>query len=308
LIKGTVFDIRKYSIHDGPGIRTTVFFKGCPLSCWWCHNPEGQARAIEVIFRENRCIRCGACVEVCEHAAISWSGVGPITDRTKCLRCEVCAAACYTGARECVGRELTVPQVMAEIERDLVFYDESGGGVTMSGGEPLLQPDFAFVLLEACKGKGIHTAIDTCGFVAWEALDRIRELVDLFMYDLKLMDEARHRKFTGASNELIVSNLQELSRRGHSIVLRVPVVPEVNDDDESIRQIGAFAASLPHVDGIDLLPYHHMGVNKYGGLDRAYRLPDTRPPSHNRMVEIAHTLGTFGLTVRTGGQASLSYP
>ena len=308
MIKGIVFDIRKYSIHDGPGIRTTVFFKGCPLSCWWCHNPEGQARAIEVIFRENRCIRCGACVEVCEHAAILWGGAGPITDRTKCLRCGVCAAACYAGARECVGRELTVPQVMAEVERDLVFYDESGGGVTMSGGEPLLQPDFAFALLEACKGKGIHTAVDTCGLVTWEALDRIRELVDLFMYDLKLMDEARHRKFTGASNELIVRNLQQLSRRGHSIVLRVPVVPGVNDDDESIRQIGAFAASLAHVDGIDLLPYHHMGVNKYGGLDRAYRLPGTRPPSHDRMVEIAHALGTFGLTVRRGGQASLSNP
>jgi pyruvate formate lyase activating enzyme len=301
LIKGTVFDIRKYSIHDGPGIRTTVFFKGCPLSCWWCHNPEGQAPAVEVIFRESRCIQCGACLEVCDQAAISWSGDGPITDRTRCLRCGVCAAACYAGARECVGRELTVPQVMAEIERDLIFYDESGGGVTISGGEPLSQPDFALALLETCKEQGIHTAVDTCGFVTREVFDRIREFVDLFMYDLKLMDEAGHRMFTGASNELIVRNLQELSERGHRIVLRVPVVPGVNDDDESMRQIGAFAASLPHVDGVDLLPYHHMGVDKYGRLDRAYRLPETRPPSRDRMAEIAHILGTSGLTVRRGG-------
>jgi pyruvate formate lyase activating enzyme len=301
LIKGIVFDIRKYSIHDGPGIRTTVFFKGCPLSCWWCHNPEGQAPAIEVIFRENRCIRCRACLEVCEHGAISWSGNGPITDRTKCLRCGVCAVACYAEARECVGRELTVSQVMAEIERDLVFYDQSGGGVTVSGGEPLLQPDFALALLQACRGKGIHTAVDTCGFVTRRTFDRIREFVDLFMYDLKLMDEAAHRKFTGVSNGLIVRNLQELSERGHRIVLRIPVVPGVNDDDESMRQIGAFAASLPHVDGIDLLRYHHMGVGKYSRLDRAYRLPETLPPSHERMAEIAHIMATFGLTVRRGG-------
>jgi pyruvate formate lyase activating enzyme len=301
LLKGLVFDIKRYSIHDGPGIRTTIFFKGCPLSCWWCHNPEGQAPTVEVIFRQNRCIRCGACLVACEQGAISWDGAEPLTDREKCARCGACVAACYAEARQCVGRALTVTQVMAEAQRDTAFYDESGGGVTLSGGEPLWQPDFALPLLQACKRQEMHTAVDTCGFAPWEAIDRLREYTDLFMYDLKLLDDVRHRQFTGVSNSLILQNLQVLSQRGHHIVLRVPVIPGINDDDESIRQIGAFAAALPHLDGVDLLPYHHIGVDKYVRLDRTYRLPETRPPSDERMAEMAHLLRQFGLSVRVGG-------
>jgi pyruvate formate lyase activating enzyme len=296
-VKGTVFDIKKYSIHDGPGIRTTVFLKGCPLSCWWCHNPESQARAVEMIFRENRCIRCGACLEACPHDAISWNGQGPITNQEKCERCGTCAAACYAEARESIGREMTVAQVMAEVERDVAFYDESRGGVTLSGGEPLLQWDFSLALLRACKEKEIHTALDTCGFARWETLDRIREHVDLFLYDLKLIDEEKHRRFTGVSNELILENLQALSQRGHDIIVRVPVIPGVNDDDESIRQIGAFAAKLPHLDGLDLLPYHHIGMDKYTRMNKTYQLVDVRPPSDERMAKIANILQGFGLSV-----------
>ncbi len=298
---GIVFDIRKYSIHDGPGIRTAVFFKGCPLSCWWCHNPESQSAAIEMIFRENRCIACEACLAACEQGAITWNGNGPVTDPNKCRLCGACAAVCYAEARQQVGREMTVEQVMAEIERDIVFYDESGGGVTISGGEPLLQRDFLSALLHACREKEIHTALDTSGFAAWETIDRIRGDVDLFLYDLKLIDDARHRQVTGVSNAPILRNLQALSQRGHVIRLRVPVIPGINADDESVRQIGAFAAALPHLSGVDLLPYHHIGIDKYARMNRVYKLPETRPPSDERLAEIAHILDSFGLTVKIGG-------
>jgi pyruvate formate lyase activating enzyme len=298
---GTVFDVKKFSIHDGPGIRTTVFFKGCPLICRWCHNPESQAPEPELVFWENRCIGCGACLEVCDQGAISWNGDAPSTDGEKCVLCGACADVCYAEAREIVGREMTVAQVMAEIERDVPFYDESGGGATFSGGEPLLQPDFLLALLRACKAQEVHTAVDTCGFAPWQVLDGIREDTDLFLYDLKLMDDARHRAFTGVSNELILQNLQLLSERGHAIFLRVPIVPGVNDDDENVRQIGAFAAALPHLNRVDVLPYHHAAASKYARLSKVYELPETRPPSDERMAEIAQILQGFGLRVKPGG-------
>jgi len=301
LINGIVFDIKKFSIHDGPGIRTTVFFKGCPLSCWWCHNPESHAPEPELVFWESRCIRCGACLEVCEQGAISWDGDVMSTDGENCTLCGDCVTVCYAEARQIAGREMTVAQVMAEIEQDIPFYDESGGGVTFSGGEPLFQLGFLLALLRACKEKAIHTAVDTCGFVPWETLDDIREHIDLFLYDLKLMDDAKHRKFTGVSNELILDNLQMLSTQGHNIVLRVPIIPGINDDDENIRETGTFAAALPHLNGVDILPYHYAAVEKYKRLSQVYSLPETRPPSEERMAEIAQVLRGFGLHVKIGG-------
>lgn len=292
---GIVFDIRKYSIHDGPGIRTTVFIKGCPLRCWWCHNPEGQVAGLELIIHQNRCIRCGACVDECEHGALSWDGQGPLTDREKCEQCGACAEVCYAEARQVVGREMTVAQVMAEIERDIPFYDESGGGVTLSGGEPLSQRDFALGLLKACKEEEIHTALDTCGFATWDTFERVRGYVDLFLYDLKLVDAEKHRQFTGVSNERILANLQALSQRGHKIIVRVPIIPGINDDAETARQIASFAASLPHLDGIELLPYHHTGVDKYTRLNKTYLLPDAQPPSGERMRKIAEILQEYRL-------------
>jgi pyruvate formate lyase activating enzyme len=297
---GVVFDIRRYAIHDGPGIRTTVFLKGCALTCAWCHNPESQAVGYEAMLRESRCIRCGACVDACGHGAISWTDAGPLTDRARCAACGDCTAVCYAEARERVGREMTVDAVLAEVARDAPFYAESGGGLTLSGGEPLLQREFTTALLRGAKAQGYHTALDTCGFAPWEAFERLRGFVDVFLYDLKLMDDTRHRRFTGVTNAPVLENLRALSARGHRIVLRVPVVPGITDDAENLRALAAFAAELPHLAGVDLLPYHPIGTAKYDRLDRPYALADTTAPSAQRMAEIARILAGHGLRVSAG--------
>ncbi|CAG0928604.1 Benzylsuccinate synthase activating enzyme [Thermoflexales bacterium] len=294
---GLIFDIKKYAIHDGPGLRTTIFFKGCPLNCWWCHNPESQSPQREMILYENRCIRCGACLAACPQQAITWLDGEPITDRAMCEHCGTCVSECYAEVRQIVGREMTVEQVMAEIEPDLAFYDESHGGVTFSGGEPLLQRDFLLALLQACHARELHTAIDTCGFASWETLDQIRPFTDLFLYDLKLIDDERHREFTGVTNHSILRNLQDLSALGHSIVIRIPIVPGLNDDDEAIRQLAEFIAALPRRHPIDLLAYHHIAVDKYLRLGKPYRLFEVRRPDTNRLSEIALVLQQFDLPV-----------
>jgi len=296
---GIIFDIKKFSIHDGPGIRTTVFLKGCPLSCWWCHNPEGQASREELILHPDRCIACRACVEACSRGAITSDRGTIVTSRERCTACGACVEVCYAGARELVGRQMTVADVMAEIERDRPFYDQSGGGVTFSGGEPLSQPAFLRDLLEACKDMELHTVLDTCGFVAWEVLDGVRAYVDLFLYDLKLIDDARHREVTGVSNEPILRNLSRLSREGHRIILRVPIIPGVSDDETNLRQIGRFAASLPSLRRVDLLPYHRIGRDKYQRLGKDCLMPAVDPPTHERVTEIARMAAGFGLEVRT---------
>jgi pyruvate formate lyase activating enzyme len=298
---GIVFDIKKFSLHDGPGIRTTVFFKGCGLRCWWCHNPESQRPRPELLLRPELCIQCGACLVECPQGAVRRNGEQYVTDRERCDRCGSCVAVCTADAREMVGREMTVEQVMAEVLTDMVFYDESGGGVTFSGGEPLLQGDFLLDLLRACKAYDLHTVVDTCGFARTETFDRVRPYVDLFLYDLKLMDDRRHREVTGASNGLILDNLRRLAECHHPVVLRVPIIPQINDDEENLRQIGALVRSLPNIKQVDILAYHTLGIDKYERLNSPNPMPETTPPSADEMAAIKRLLETFGLTVTVGG-------
>jgi pyruvate formate lyase activating enzyme len=319
-LTGTIFDIKKYAIHDGPGIRTTVFFQGCLLSCWWCHNPESQSRQPVLLYRANRCVLCAACLETCpqqgieirphpsplsqwergrpEHSEGWGEGRVAITDRSKCDVCGECANICYHGAREVSGKEMTVREVLAEIERDVPFYDQSGGGVTFSGGEPLNQRKFLATLLRECQQREIHTVVDTSGYAAWDVIDNIRGDVDLFLYDLKLMDDERHRKFTGVSNELILDNLQRLAKSGEKIEVRIPLIPSVNDDAENLKKTVAFIAGLSNIIGIELMGYHDIAAAKYEALGMVYPLPDTTPPSEDDMQTAASYFENKGLNVK----------
>ncbi len=298
---GLIFDIRRFSVHDGPGLRTTVFFKGCPLRCLWCHNPESQHRRPERLFWADRCLACQSCVASCPQGAIRWDGTRPIVDDTKCSLSGACVAACYAEARQIAGRRMTVAEVMSEIERDIPFYEGSRGGATFSGGEPLLQANFLLELLTACQASDIHTALDTSGFATCETLDRVRPFVDLFLYDIKLMDPHRHRKYTLTFNTRILDNLQRLARLGHNITVRVPIIPGINDDRENLQATGSFVAALGGSGRIDLLPYHAAAMSKYERLHRTYRLPWLETPSDERMAEIAHLFEGYGLQVQVGG-------
>lgn len=301
MTSGIVFDIKRYSLHDGPGIRTTVFLKGCGLRCWWCHNPESQHPRPELVLRPELCIQCGACLADCPQGAIYRNGERFVTDRERCIRCGACVDSCYADARALVGRAMTVDEVMAEIKRDGAFYDQSSGGVTFSGGEPLLQGEFLRALLRACKDHEWPTAVDTCGYASTQTLDSLRHDVDLFLYDLKLMDDARHRQYTGASNALILHNLQWLARHGHRIILRVPIIPGITDDDENLRQIATYAAAWPAIERVDILPYHRIGIDKYERLGRLNPMPETVPPAEAHLAEIQRLLEGFGLAVKIGG-------
>ncbi len=298
---GIVFDIRKFSVHDGPGIRTTVFFKGCPLRCGWCHNPESQIPEREQVYWEERCIKCQACVAACKQHALRWDGTRVVTDNEKCILSGDCVEACYADARQIAGRQMTVAEVLSAVKSDIAFYDQSGGGVTFSGGEPLMQSEYLLALLVACRESEIHTTLDTCGFANWKVIDRLRTYVDLFLYDLKLVDSVRHKQHTGAPNAPILDNLRRLSACGHRIILRVPIIPGVNDDAQNIGAIGALAASLPHVERVDILPYHRAAIGKYERLHRPYGFPEVQPPPDERMTEIQGILAEHSLDVRVGG-------
>ncbi len=298
MITGTVFDIRKYSIHDGPGIRTTVFFKGCPLECRWCHNPEGRSHQPELIFRPARCILCDDCLQVCPHDAVSRVGDVILVDRARCQVSGECAVVCNAEALQVVGRVMTVQQVVAELEHDTIFYEQSGGGVTFGGGEPLAQPRFLRELLVACRSRSLHTAVDTTGFTPWKVLDEIRQNVDLFLYDLKLFDETRHRKWTGVSNATILTNLRKLSELGHKIIIRIPIIPGINDDEENLRQTGSFLSSLPNVPPVELLPYHNIAEGKYAGMGMNYELTGIHAPAQGQMQTVIALLTGYGLTVK----------
>jgi pyruvate formate lyase activating enzyme len=298
MLRGLVFNIQRYSLHDGPGIRTTVFLKGCPLCCAWCHNPEGMAPGQELLVVESRCLACGECRRACPFSqALVGEGALPARNE-ECTYCGACVEACPTGARQMVGMEMTVAEVMAEILKDRIFYEDSAGGATFSGGEPLLQHAFLRELLEECRARGIHTAVDTCGFGCTDHLLAVARLADLVLYDLKLMDDARHLQHTGVSNKPILENLKALDQIHRNIWLRVPVIPGVNDDAANLQAIARFASGIHGVRQVTLLPYHQAGVQKYRRLGSDYALGGVQPPSAEHMAQAANAFRSCGLAIQ----------
>ena len=275
---GLVFLIERFAIHDGPGIRVAVFLKGCPLRCAWCHSPESQSPEPELLLKDDRCLVCGTCAPFCGHEAIVETVDGYTTDRDRCEACGDCTEACPSGARAIAGKTWTVPDLLAEIEKDRVFLDRSGGGVTFSGGEPLTQPVFLRDAIVACKAAGLHTAVETSGFGSRPAVDAAA-LADLVLFDLKFADDERHRQYTGVSNRTILENFAYLASRHPAVRVRVPVVPGVTDSCENLMAIGELARANG-VSQIDLLPYHTAGIAKYDRLGRAVRTPRHRRPAH----------------------------
>jgi pyruvate formate lyase activating enzyme len=300
--RGWVFNIQKFSVHDGPGIRTTVFLKGCPLRCVWCDNPESQSMEPQIVFWDERCIQCGACMAVCTRSAIVADEAGRkqvLPER--CDLCGHCLEECYAGALEQIGRLMTVDEVLSLVEEDRPFYDQSGGGVTLSGGEPLTQPEFSRSLLQGCQQQEIHTAIETCGYAPWKTWQMLLPHLDLILYDLKEIDGARHRRHTGASNELILNNLRQLAGTGKPIIVRYPVIPGYNDRAESIHALASFVQELNTVREINLLPYHRFGQGKYQRLGMEYPLGDQPSLREDQIIDLRDILVTYGFQVKIGG-------
>ena len=261
--KAMIFDIERNSFVDGPGIRTTVFLKGCNLKCAWCHNPESQSAKPQMMFYKDKCKGCGKCKEVCKNE--------------NCILCGKCALYCPVDARKVCGKEYTVDEVLSEVIKDKSFYDNSGGGVTFSGGECMLQMDFLCEILKKCKENGIHTAVDTAGYVPFEYFEKIMPFTDLFLYDIKILNSEKHKKFVGAENELILENLKRLFEINAKIWVRIPVISDINDSIEEMQKMKEFLDSCSKPEKIELLPYHAMGENKYraiGKIPQIFKTPD----------------------------------
>lgn len=299
MVEGNIFDVKKFAVHDGPGIRTTVFFKGCPLNCWWCHNPEGISKDNDIFFYETKCIECGTCIEICPEDAVMEKDT-IVIDREKCSTCGVCADNCPSGALQNTSRTLTSDEVMEEIKKSIIFYDSSDGGVTFSGGEPLMQIEFLKELIEKCKDEDIHITLDTSGHVDSDLFESIIDDIDLFLYDLKLMYDEQHKKYTGISNEMILRNLKLLSEKGKEVIIRFPIIPDITDKDENIDEIIDFLSDLKNVRQIDILAYHNV-EEKYKRLGIEYKLKDVKSPDKNKIEDIKNRFEKKGFLVKEGG-------
>lgn len=299
---GRVFDIKRYSIHDGPGIRTTVFLKGCSLRCLWCHNPESVEVGPELMHWPGRCTRCYACIEACPKGAIAKDAAGAVViDRKACDLCGKCAEACLYDAMQMVGREMSVEEVLSEVEKDKIFYDQSGGGVTLSGGDPFVQSAFAEALLDGCRSRGIPAAVDTAGFSRNGVLDRVASKAGLILYDLKCMDDARHKELTGVSNVPIIENLKRLAAGPTEVWVRIPLVSGVNDDDENVRRTIALLKSLKTIKKVGILPYHSGGLEKARRIGRESHFRKFETPSEERIAAVEAAFREAGFEVRRGG-------
>lgn len=302
-----IFNVQKYSIYDGPGTRTLIFFKGCPLRCQWCSNPEGLERSYQVMCHKDLCLNCGQCVSVCPvsiHSLVETpQGKEHRIDRTiGCVGCRKCELVCPARALNIAGKEVCIPKMLKAAEQDMLFYMTSGGGITLGGGEALVQVDFATDLLKKCKESGIHTAIETCGYVPLESLLKIAPFTDLFLYDLKHIDSAKHKQYTGVPNERILDNLKEILRRGFAVKIRMPILKGINDEDLTIRKSMEFLLpfkTLKNFQGVDILPYHKLGVNKYRQLDMTYPLDGQQVSlTDDDIKRIERIIGDYDLAVK----------
>ncbi len=307
-----IFDIKRYAINDGPGIRIALYFKGCSLKCAWCHNPESQSAQVQKLYTANKCIGAQDCIEICPEDALKLTSEGIITAYEKCTLCGLCAAACPTKAIEMSGKLYRVEELMQIIERERVHIDQSGGGITFSGGEPLMFPDFLIEMLKACGKKGLHRAVDTCGFAPTKTLLEVAKHSDLFLYDLKMMDAIQHKKWTGKNNRLILENLVALAEVGANINIRIPLIKNVNAHKEEIRKMAEFISELPSNQRnsepgtakkpmVNLLPYHSIAVGKYQKLGSEYNGFDMAEPSEAEQNAAISIFKSFGIEAEIGG-------
>lgn len=308
-LTGRIYDIQGFSVHDGPGVRTTVYLKGCPLRCPWCHSPESQSFEKQMSYASTRCVgteSCGECIQTCPAGALEQGGEETVAGkllhkarwhRDKCTQCYACTEVCFAGALSVCGKDYTVEEVMQILRKDYDFLRSSGGGITVSGGEALSQSEFTAALLRSVKDDGIHTALDTTGFAPWEAVERALPYADLFLYDLKHMDSAEHRRVTGVPNERILDNARRIAERGGKLQVRIPVIPGFNDSIENLGSTARFCAELGEaVTLVQLLPFHHMGASKYERIQQPDPMPmDVQPPSDEKMQEYLELMQSHGL-------------
>lgn len=299
--RGTIFDIQRFSINDGPGVRTIVFIKGCPLSCKWCSNPESQLMNVEIMYNASNCINCGNCKDICPENAIDFKAEHKI-DRDKCKKCGLCVEKCYYNALLKTGREVKVEELVEELKKDSIQFRRSGGGITISGGELLTQSDFVRELLKACKTKGWHTTIETTAFGKKELIEKILPFVDLVLLDIKHINKEIHKEHIGVDNYLILENAKYISENAQELIIRVPVIPNFNCDKESIKDIAEFVSKLNKVERVDLLPYHNLGESKYDNLGINYEMDNKiESPKEELMEEFKKLVEGYNLECSIGG-------
>jgi pyruvate formate lyase activating enzyme len=299
-ITGLIFDIKRFAVHDGPGIRTTVFMKGCPLSCWWCHNPEGLSTKQELIYYEYKCMGCDKCIDICSQHALKKVNRKLIRNCNICSSCGICVEICPTASHQIIGQKISPVEIIEEIEKDRLYFESSSGGVTFSGGEPLMQHVFLKETLRLCKKRGIHTTLDTSGFSSPEIFNTILDDTDLFLFDLKILDDQLHKKYTGVSNKGIIKNLEILQKKRKDVIIRFPIINGITYTSENLRDILNFVSLLKGIHEIDLLPFHNV-KEKYLRIGKEYKLEDIQSPSTEDINIIKELCEQRGFNVKIGG-------